>query len=370
MTPQLIETPAALASLCDAMAGRPLLAVDTEFARERTYFPQVGLIQIASDRHVACIDPLALEVGPHLTELLSDPGITKVFHACPQDLEVLELTLGKAACPVFDTQLAHALMHTEHQVSYARLVNQELNVDLAKSQTRTDWLRRPLTQAQLAYAADDVRYLLPLRLRQLAELETLGRLSWINEENARVCARPASTEADVSQSWLRVRGKERLRGQELAVLQAAAGWREQQAIVRDRPRRRILTDATLIQIALVKPRNITALRKIDRIEKCLRLPELDALVESLCTAYEKGGSEWPNLRRQQLTRTQSAALTKILELLRSKAAELGIAAGVLCNRKEAEKLVLGKRDLTVLSGWRRQCVGSELLQSLPAEDRT
>jgi len=366
MAPELIESSAALASLCDELKTQDCIAVDTEFARDRSYYPHLGLVQIAGDGRIACVDPLAFDAKPLLSELLFNDAITKVFHACLQDLEVLELTLGKKPCPLFDTQLASALMTEDHQISYASLVNEELDVHLPKSETRTDWLKRPLTTAQLDYAADDVRYLLSLYKQQLAELEALNRSEWMYEECDRLCTRLFNDEAEQWHSWGRVKGKERLRGIELAVLQSAAVWREQQAIARDWPRRRILPDDVLIQIAINQPKNIRELTRAGRIGKILDMPELESLSETICSAYDKTEAEWPTLRRRQFTQDQSAALTTVLDRLRTKASDLGISPSLLCNRKDAEELVLGKRNLPVLNGWRLDCIGRDLLKLAPS----
>ena len=366
MTPELIESPAALAALCDELKTQNCIAVDTEFARERTYFPHIGLIQIAGNGQIACIDPLAFDVKPQLSELLSSNSITKVFHACPQDLEVLELTLGEKTCPLFDTQVATALMNDDHQISYARLVEKELNIQLPKSQTRTDWLKRPLTEAQLEYAADDVRYLLSLYKQQLGELEALGRSQWMREECERLCSTTLNNQDGLSDCWIRVKGKERLRGIELAVLQDVAVWREKQAIAKDRTRRRILPDDHVVQIAVKQPKNISELTRIGHMRKLFGMSELESLSETICSACSRPESEWPTLRRRQLTLDQSAALSAVLDALGKKASELGISQGMLCNRKDAERLILGKRDLQVLRGWRLECIGNKLLELVPA----
>lgn len=366
MTPELIETPAALAALCDALKTQDCIAVDTEFARETSYFPHLGLIQIAGNGQIACIDPLAFDVKPQLSALLFNTSITKVFHSCQQDLEVLQLTLGEIPCPLFDTQIATALMNVDHQISYARLVENELNIPLPKSETRTNWLRRPLTEAQLEYAADDVRYLLSLYKQQLIELESLKRSRWMREECDCLCSAPVNQQNDLSQCWTRVKGKERLRGIELAVLQEAAIWREQQAIAKDRTRRKIVPDDHMVLIAVKQPKNTSELVQIGRISKLLDLSELDSLSEAICSAYHKPESEWPTFKRRQFTKDQSAALSDVLDALAAKASELGVSQGVLCNRKDAEKLVLGKRDLPVLTGWRLECIGNTLLKLVPA----
>lgn len=362
MTPELIESPAALAALCDQLKTQDCIAVDTEFARERTYFPHLGLIQIAGDGQIACIDPLAFDVKPHLSGLLFNSSITKVFHACQQDLEVLQLTLGETPCPLFDTQVAIALMDDDHQISYARLVEKELDIQLPKSETRTDWLKRPLTAAQLEYAADDVRYLLSLYRQQQGELEALNRSQWMHEECERLCSTTLNDRNDLSNCWKRVKGKERLRGIELAVLQEVAIWREQQAMAKDRTRRRILPDDHVVQIAVKQPMNVSELTRIGRLSKLFNLSELESLSETICSACTMAESEWPTLKRRQLTQAQSAALSAVIDALGKKAYDLGISQGMLCNRKDAEKLVLGKRDLPVLKGWRHECIGNTLLE--------
>lgn len=365
MTPELIDSPTALAELCDELSSQDCIAVDTEFARERSYYPHIGLIQIAGDARIACIDPLAFDAKAQLSELLFDDSITKVFHACLQDLEVLELTLGARPCPLFDTQVATALMQDDHQLSYARLVENELKIKLAKSETRTDWLKRPLTKAQLEYAADDVRFLLRLYKQQQTELEELGRSGWMREECDSLCSKPLYNQDNLFQCWTRVKGKERLRGLELAVLQQVATWRERQAMQKDRTRKRILPDDQVIQIASRQPRNTSELARIGRINRLLDMSELDSLTEAVCTAYDTPESEWPSLKRRKLTQAQVTALNSVLEQLRAKASDLGISPGVLCNRKDAEKLVTGARDLQVLSGWRLECIGNALLELVP-----
>lgn len=363
---KFIESPAALATVCDELKNQPCIAVDTEFARERSYFPHLGLIQLAADETVACIDPLAFDSRPQLSELLLNPAIIKVFHSCMQDLEVLELALGEKPCPIFDTQLGHALTHEDHQCSYANLVMRVLNVQLHKSETRTDWLKRPLSKAQLEYAADDVRYLLALYRHQLDELQAQGRSAWIQEECDHICNKSLNPASKPAQSWLRVKAKEQLRGIELAVLQAAAAWREQQAIARDKTRKRVLPDDILIKIAIEQPKNISHLKRIQSIARYLDMAALDSLSEDLSYAYAKPESEWPSLKRRQLTQPQSTALTQIMNSLREKACELGISSAMLCNRKDAEKLIQGHRDLRVLTGWRLECIGAELLEMLPS----
>ncbi len=365
MTPEFVESESDLDFLCNELQKESAIAVDTEFARERTYYPHIGLLQLAGGSHIACIDPLAFDAMPRLRQLLLDTSITKVFHSCQQDLEVLELTLGEIPCPVFDTQIAEALMTEDHQISYARLVEQELDIQLSKSETRTNWLKRPLTKAQLEYAADDVRFLLALYQKQSGVLEKLNRSQWLSEECNRFCTQSFSAQTDFSQCWTRVKGKQRLQGVELAIVQDIAAWREQQAMASDRPRRRVLPDDLVIQIAIRQPSNSSELVRIGRLDKLLNMSEIDSLSETINHAYDKPESEWPSNKRLKLSFEQSNSLKAILDLLGKTAADLGISQGMLCNRKDAEKLVHGKRDLPVLTGWRLDVIGKNLLGLLP-----
>lgn len=365
MTPELIESESDLDALCNELQKESYIAVDTEFAREKTFFPHIGLIQLAGGSHIACVDPLAFDARPRLKQLLFDTSITKVFHSCQQDLEVLELALGDIPCPVFDTQVAVALMNEDHQISYARLVEQELNIKLPKTETRTNWLKRPLTKAQLEYAADDVRYLSSLYQKQSSELEKLNRSQWMSEECTRYCTKSLNGQTNFSHCWTRVKGKQRLQGIELAIVQEIAIWREHQAIASDRPRRRVLSDDLIIQIAINQPKNSSELGRNGRLDKILSMSEIDSLSEAINQAYDKPESEWPSNKRLKLTAEQSDALNAVLDVLGSAAADLGISQGMLCNRRDAEKLVHGKRDLQVLTGWRLGFIGKDLLELLP-----
>jgi len=365
MNPALIQTPQALERLCEDLGHESVIAIDTEFARERSYFPHLGLVQIAGGDRIACIDPLAVDIGPALAPLLLDESVTKIFHACLQDMEVIWHTLGILPCPIHDTQLAAALMSENHQISYANLVEQETGAKLAKSETRTDWLRRPLSSAQLEYAADDVRYLVPLYRVQVEQLAHLQRSDWLRQECAQLCVSPQTRFApELSGCWKRVRGANRLQGLELALVERIAAWREHRAVEQDLSRRRILPDELVIEIASRRPANSSDLARIGRAQSLLNHDQLVSLADELNHAYAMPADEWPSNRHFRPDAEQAAALRLILEKLRRCAGDLGISPGVLCNRRDAEKLVAGRRDLPVLQGWRNEVIGRELLAML------
>jgi ribonuclease D len=365
MIPDLIQTPQALNQLCEQLRHASAIALDTEFAREHSYFPHLGLVQIAGCGHIACIDPLAFDIGPALSPLLLDASITKIIHACQQDMEVIWHTLGLLPCPVHDTQLAAALMSEEHQISYANLVEQETGTKLSKTETRTNWLRRPLSEAQLEYAADDVRYLESLYHRQIEQLGQLQRIDWLRQDCAQLCSSPEKRFApERTGCWKRVRGANKLKGSELALVDCIATWREQRAVEQDLTRRRILPDELVIEIACARPVNSTELRRIGGIQRLLDDGQLTSLADELGQAYAMTPEQWPSNQHFKPDAEQAAALKRILEQLRSCATGLGIAPGLLCNRKDAEKLVAGRRDLSVLQGWRLEIIGRELIAML------
>jgi ribonuclease D len=365
MKPALIQTPQALEQLCKNLRHEPIIALDTEFAREHSYFPHLGLVQIASGEHIACIDPLAVDVGPALGPLLLDASVTKVFHACLQDLEVLWHSFGLLPCPIHDTQLAAAMMSEDHQISYANLVEQETGTKLAKTETRTDWLRRPLSPAQIEYAADDVRYLEQIYRTQVEQLAQLQRSDWLQQDCEQLCSAPQERFApELCGCWKRVRGAHKLQGLELALVERISAWREQRAVEQDRTRRRILPDELVIEIACRRPTNSSELARVGRVQSLLDNDQLLSLADELNHTYAMTPDEWPSNRRFKPDAEQVATLNRILAHLRKCAADLGISPGVLCNRKDAEKLVAGRRDLPLLQGWRHETIGKDLLAML------
>jgi len=365
MKPALIQTSQALERLCEDLGHESIIAVDTEFAREHSYYPRLGLVQIAGGEHIACIDPLAVDIGPALSPLLLDTSVTKIFHACLQDLEVIWHTLGLLPCPIHDTQLAAALMSEDHQISYANLVEQETGTKLAKTETRTDWLRRPLSPAQLEYAADDVRYLEPLYRIQVEQLAHLQRGDWLRQDCEQLCSSPEVRFApELNGCWKRVRGAHRLQGLELALFERIAAWREHRAVEQDLTRRRILPDDLVIEIASRRPANSSELARVGRVQSLLDNDQLVSLADELNHTYAMGPDKWPSSLRFKPDAEQASSLKRVLEQLRRCAADLGISPGMLCNRKDAEILVAGRRDLPVLQGWRHEAIGKDLLAML------
>ena len=258
MTHQLVDTVEGFEAVLGALRDEPAYAVDTEFHRERTYYPKLALLQIAWSDGLALIDPLAVDIAP-LAEILDGPGVA-VLHACDQDLEVLDLACGTIPSRLFDTQIAAGFVGMS-MPSLSSLYERVLGIRVGKGDRLTDWLARPLNDNQLRYAAGDVEHLLAVYHHEVADLEARGRLSWALDEceGARGHARGAR---DPEQAWRRVKEIRQLRGPARRVAQSVAAWRERRAAEIDQPVRFVLPDLAIVGIAQRQPKSPPDLRKI------------------------------------------------------------------------------------------------------------
>ncbi|HET6726248.1 MAG TPA: ribonuclease D [Gammaproteobacteria bacterium] len=356
-----LDTDGQLADFCRELVGSPWIGIDTEFLREKTYYPRLCLVQVANERHVACIDPLAIADLSPLGKLFTDPAIVKVLHAARQDVEVLLQGLDAAPQPLFDTQTAAAFCGLGDQVSYAALTEAIAGVQLAKAHTRADWSRRPLEREVLAYAADDVRYLGPLYRKLRNELESAERTPWFEAEMAAL-ADPAIYVVEPETAWQRLRGQSRLtdpgaRG----VMGTLAAWRERRAMQKNRPRRWILTDETLLELAAAAPRSPDGLNQVSGVTGLLRAGLGDELIAAIVAGVAQ---PLPPSSLTALTGEQRDAAKRLATVVRERAARMNMTPALLANRKQLEQMVRGERDLPVLSGWRLETIGKELLAAL------
>ena len=357
----MISDRAGLAQVCEQLAAADAIGLDTEFMRERTYFAQLCLLQLCVEDHAFCIDTLALPDLSVLRAVMADAQVPKVLHAARQDLEVLSPATGPVT-GLFDTQVAAALIGMPAQVGYGELVQRLLSTSLHKSETRTDWSRRPLSAAQLDYALDDVRYLLPLRARLRQRLEQLGRWGWFEQEMADLNAL-GSFEADPQQAWRRFKGFLELDSARQQLVCALSAWREQRAIAADRPRNWILPDVALREIVLRVPRNLA------QLEAATPLPEgiinhSGAQILAVIEAANLPERLAPLPQRRRPDPETTEAVRKLAQLAQQIGRELDIAPEILAPRREMERLVAGARDGAVLTGWRREVIGERLLGAL------
>ncbi|MDX1433005.1 MAG: ribonuclease D, partial [Gammaproteobacteria bacterium] len=280
---QLITDQDAFARLCHECLELDLVALDTEFERTRTYYPRPALVQLCDARRTMLVDPTALADFSPLGELLARERPSKVMHACEGDIEVLEVLAGVTPAAVFDTQVAAAFTGHGYSASYGELLRKVLGVDLAKAETRSDWLARPLTPAQLEYATLDVAYLPALHAALAARLEALGRRRWFDEEMARLQAsRRADREPE--RAWRKIRSARTLAPQARARLEALAAWREREARRRDLPRRMVVGDDALLGLALEAPHARAELGRVRALSARAARRYGDELLETLAGA--------------------------------------------------------------------------------------
>lgn len=366
MTIQFIDNSAGLKDLCEQLASSHWLAVDTEFHREKTYYPQLCLIQVANNDIIACVDPLQIDDLSPLLDLFYRSDMTLVFHAARQDLELLFLLRNIPPQQIFDTQLAATVLGYGDQIGYGNLVKQCLNVDLDKAHARTDWRQRPLSPEQIDYAADDVRYLRELYHQLEQKLNDTGRISWLKEDFAALSA-TETYQTDPDTSWHRIKGAGRLKSPQLAVLQQLGAWREQRAIKQNLPRRWILKDEVMLDLARFSPLSTDAMKKIRGLES----RDIDRHGQALLKVIEAGKvipeDQWPVMKRPEpLSNQQEALVDALMGLLRKLCDEQTITPVAVATRKDIEALVRGQ-DSPIKHGWRHEIVGQQLQKFLDGE---
>lgn len=364
MTDAYVNTPDALVALCNALKDSPWLVVDTEFIRERTYYPRLCLVQIGNGEQLACVDPLALEDLSPLLELLYNPNIIKVFHSADQDLEIFYHLRGELPSPIFDTQPAAALLGHGEQIGYANLVKALLNRTLDKSQTRTDWSKRPLSSRQIDYALDDVRYLRTIYAMLRDELTRRGRLNWLDGDLRRLTD-PGTYRVDQDNVWQRIKGTNRLKGARLNVLKHLARWREQRAIKTDKPRKWVLSDNILLDLATQLPDTAEQLKNVRSLDSQTAAAQGATLLELIAAARNEPEALWPRLNiPPKPTAAEEAKADLIMSLLHRQAAVHDLTPGLFATRGDIQRLVRGNRDVPLLTGWRRELAGEMALDIL------
>ena len=342
-----------------------VLAVDTEFLREKTYYANLCLLQLATDTEVAVVDPFALEDLSVLVPLMEDPTIVKLFHAAGQDLEIIYRELGVLPSPVFDTQVAAALLGHTQQIGYGPLVHSLCGVSLKKSDSFTDWSRRPLSDSQLDYAADDVIYL-PKMYRVMRErLEAKGRLGWLDNDFAAL-SDPANYVCDVASRFKRLKRVGQLSRRQLSAAREVASWRELTAQARDLPRKWVLTDEQVVEACRRESRTIDDLFMVRGVRERLGTRDARAVVAALVRGLDAPPEQWPELDKSLKSEPNVDAELDLMEaLVRLRARENDIAMQTLASHGELARVARGYRtDVDVLKGWRRAIIGEELLDLL------
>ena len=361
--PVYLHNTAELRALTDRARVHGRIAIDTEFMREKTYWAKLCLIQLAVGDECAILDPLqGIDIGP-LLEVLSDPGVIRIFHAGSQDLEIFYRLAGSAATPVFDTQIAATVAGFPSQVGYARLVKDLFDVDLDKSDTFTDWARRPLTPAQFEYALNDVRYLDGAYLELTARLERDGRTSWLAGDLAAL-SDPALYAVRPEEQYRRIKRAASLSRRQLGVLQQVTAWREREAMRRDLPRRWVLSDETLVEVARRRPMDMAALADIRGLNPRSLGDGAGGLITAVAAGAAMSDEELPRIDRKPRAVVDIEGVVELMgALVRVRASEHGVAVPLLATRSDLERLASGERDEAgLMSGWRRTIVGDDLVE--------
>lgn len=361
----LVTTTEALADLCARWANSTFIAVDTEFMRENTYWPDLCLIQVADEHEAAAIDPKAdgLDLAPLLELMTNNEDVLKVVHAGGQDIEIICNLTGKTPHPIFDTQIAAMALGQGEQVGYSNLVDAWLGIQLDKGARFTDWARRPLDKRQIDYAIGDVTHLAVIFPQMLEKLRTTGRGVWLNDEMERI-ADPSNYVADPQTMWKRVKIATR-KAEPLGRLKALAAWRETEARNKNIPRGRIMKDETLADLAMHPPRSQQDLAKVRGLSTSWAGNEIGSrLIDTLADAAPLSAAEMParDDRRPGLGR-EGALVSDLLKLLlKIRARDIDVAPRLLARTDELDLLAAGHRqDLAILDGWRFEQFGRDAL---------
>ena len=360
-----ITSQADLESFVQRAQNASVLAIDTEFLREKTYYAKLCLLQLATEDEVALIDPFRIRSLDPLLPLFQDSAIVKLFHAAGQDLGILYHETGVLPEPIFDTQIAAALLGHTQQVGYASLVYSQCGVQLKKIDSFTDWSRRPLSQSQLEYAADDVRYLPQLYHSMKQELEKKGRLHWLDQDFAAL-SDPSQYETDERERYKRLKRVSQLSRRQLSAAREVTAWRELEAQHRDVPRKWVLTDEHIVEACKREARTVSELFMLRGLSDRLSTRDARTVVTLIAKGLDSPESTWPdNSRSGRNEPNVDAQLDLMTALVRLRAKENDVAFPTLASHDDLVHLARGYTDgVQLLSGWRRALVGEELLDLL------
>lgn len=357
-----------LAAVAGELESAPWIGIDTEFMREKTFFPKLCLLQISAPEHIWCIDTLAITDLAPLTQSLIGADWQKILHAARQDLEAIYLVTRQIVAPVFDTQIAAACVGMKAQLGYADLAKVLLEVSIGKSQTRTDWSRRPLSAAQLSYAADDVLHLHDIAVRLQSRLQELGRAHWAEEDCAQL-SNPQLYDPDPERAWTRLKGISQLAPKAGGIARAIAAWREHLAREKDLPRSWILSDSAIFNLAHADPRSTPQVHAAASETAGWSEPVLASLLNAIKTSESIQSSAEAMAQDTRPTPEQKALMNALAQIVDKRATELGVSAEILATRSELKSMVMSSKPLTdlnpaALRGWRKEQIGDLLSEAI------
>jgi ribonuclease D len=359
---ELIATTVELAATCERLARHPFVTIDTEFLRETTYYPLLCVAQLASPDEAVVIDALApgIDLKPFF-DLMANERVLKVFHAARQDIEIVWHRAGIVPHPIFDTQVAAMVLGHGDSISYDQLVQRISGDSLDKSHRFTDWTRRPLSAAQVAYALSDVTHLRDVYLALVADLGRRGRTDWMNDE-MQVLTSPDTYRAEPEQAWMRLKSRVR-KPKDLAIMMEVAAWREREAQTRDVPRGRVLKDDTIGDIAIqapTTPERLAGLRSLPRGFERSKWGE--GILEAVKRGLARDPKTLPPIERQRPAPNGAATVELLKVLLRMTSEKHGVAAKVIATVDDLDRIAADDdADVPALKGWRRELFGDKAL---------
>lgn len=354
-----VDTEAELVKWCAHFASLPVIAVDTEFIRRTTFYPITGLIQISDGEQAVLVDPLGISQWQALVDLMTNPDVVKVFHACSEDLEVFDRLLGVIPTPFYDTQVAEAYVSGQWSLSYVKLILAYKNIEIAKDETRSDWLKRPLTEAQKRYAALDVAYLIDVYQEQLTSLNEKNMLDWVLEDGAAI-THQYRLNSDPEINWSNVKSAWRLSPKSLTLLRLLFIWRDKTARAEDVPKGQVIKDRTLWAIAKFLPDNHNALSRTEEMTGRQHRLYGEHILKTVNLVKELSQDEY-QLALDMPLPSQAGELSKSIKaFVNEKAKSLGIAPEAALKKKQLDPIVrhlfLGEALVLVpptMTGWRK-----------------
>ena len=362
-----------LNSLCEQLSSCEMIAIDTEFVREKTYFHRLGLIQVAGGDVCAAIDPISIPDLQPFLQIVRSPNVLKVFHAGRQDLEIMFRLCGEAVAPVFDTQIAASLVGWGAQISFAKIVHKAIGKKIHKGETYTDWCRRPLTQNQINYALDDARFLVPVYEKLVSQLKKRNRLDWVQGEFHALEDPENFVLPDPRKQFLRVKNIRNLYPRNLGVLRELAAWRENEARTRDCLAKSVIRDEPLLEIARILPSKIDTLEGVRGVNRREISKNGNEILSAIKRGLDVPDEELPVLPENDGYSTNRGVEELLAAYVQIRSEELHIEPTILAQRKHIHEFVKWyeqKKDMDdhfLFQGWRKDCIGSNLLSILKGE---
>jgi len=348
----LIATEHELKDLMTRAMLAPAVGLDTEFVWERTFYPCLGLVQLAIGQECYLIDPVAIKDLSPLGKLISEPSVTKILHDAQQDLMILQSATGAEPANIFDTRLAYGFCSDSSILSLSALLERTLNINLPKTETRANWLMRPLTAKMVEYACDDVKHLTGLMNFIVTGAEKQNTAAWLREELKIYDDPSLYTEIDPQDYFRKIKGTDQLKGTKLAVLRELAAWREKTARQRNRPRGHILHNNILLDLAYKCPAAMDELKRIKRLSP----KNIKMYGEKLLACIERGMNTPPELQPAPVSKLiKKKASGRIYGVIEQKASELNIDPALICSRRELTMLLDSKsKESRIFKGWRNE----------------